>query len=108
MAAASFVLSSSRPTSETTSTPSISLMPSRCLRPKAPAPASATLIVFVMNGPRGAGSVRVVQDEMADGGVRRGHVKEAMDNFRRRPAGDVRHRAPRNKPHHELDALTAR
>ena len=41
------VLSSSRLTSETTSTPSISLIASRCLMPKAPAPASATLIVIV-------------------------------------------------------------
>ncbi len=46
--AASCVLSSSRPTSEITSTPSISLIASRCLRPKAPAPASATLMVLVI------------------------------------------------------------
>ena len=37
------VLPSSRPTSETTSTPSISRIASRCLMPNAPAPASATL-----------------------------------------------------------------
>ena len=39
---------SSRPTSETTSTPSMFLMPSRCLMPKAPAPASATLMVLLV------------------------------------------------------------
>src|SRR5580658_2954976 len=47
-AAACLVLSSSRPTSEIASTPSISLIASRCLRPKAPAPASATLIGLAM------------------------------------------------------------
>src|ERR1700722_7606522 len=46
--AASLVLSSSRPISEIVSTPSISLIASRCLKPKAPAPASATLIVLGM------------------------------------------------------------
>ena len=45
--AASPVLSISRPTSEITSIPSISLIASRCLRPKAPTPASATLMVLV-------------------------------------------------------------
>ena len=44
LSAISFVGSSLRPTNETTSTPSMFLMPSRCLMPNAPAPASATLI----------------------------------------------------------------
>jgi hypothetical protein len=45
-AATSRVLSSSRLISEITSTSGMFLMPSRCLMPKAPAPARATLMVM--------------------------------------------------------------
>ena len=48
LAAISLVFSRSRLISETTSTPSIFLMPSRCLMPKAPAPARATLMVLLI------------------------------------------------------------
>src|SRR5664279_1071875 len=125
LAATSFVLSSSRPITDTTSTPSMFLMPSRCLTPNAPAPASATLTFFVLIGKppcfalrcirpgRGpACSCRVLQDQMADGGVARRHVIEAMRDRRLRGAGrrvarDVGHRASRDEPHHELDPLGA-
>src|SRR5215510_462887 len=99
LSATSLVGSSLRPTSDTTSTPSMFLMPSRCLMPNAPAPASATLM-----GP--AISV-VLQDQMADGGVARGHMIEAMAHRRLLAALDVVHRAARDQPHHELDALAA-
>jgi hypothetical protein len=72
LAAVSRVFSSSRLTSETTSTPSISLIASRCLMPKAPAPASATLMVCSC----------VLQDQVAHGGVRRRHVIEAVRHAR--------------------------
>src|ERR1700731_1213918 len=64
LAATSFVGSSRRPTRDTT------LMPSRCLMPKAPAPASATLIVLVTSV--------VLQNQMAHGGVAGGHMVEAV------------------------------
>jgi hypothetical protein len=46
LSATSLVLLNSRPISDTTSTTSMFLMPSKCLIPKAPAPAKATLIVL--------------------------------------------------------------
>src|SRR5215475_15428161 len=70
LSATSLVGSSLRPTSDTTSTPSMFLMPSRCLMPNAPAPASATLMVLTMSV--------VLQDEVADGSVARRHVIKAV------------------------------
>src|SRR5690349_6230690 len=99
LSAISVVGSSLRPTSDTTSTPSMFLMPSRCLMPNAPAPASATLIALAISV--------VLQDEMADGGVARRHVVEAMPHRRLLAAPEVAHRAARNQPHHQLDALGA-
>src|SRR5450631_4025507 len=96
-AATSLVGSSRRPTSDTTSTPSMFLMPSRCLRPKAPAPASATLIVLAMS--------IVLQDQMTDGGVARRHMIETVPDRRLLAAVDVAHRAARDQPHHEFNAL---
>src|SRR5579863_1067522 len=94
LAATSLVGSSLRPTSDTTSTPSMFLMPSRCLMPNAPAPASATLMTLVMSV--------VLQDQVADGGVAGRHVIEAMPNRRGRLAAiDVAHRPPGDQPHHE-------
>jgi hypothetical protein len=47
LSAISWVLSSSRLISEMTLTSAMFLMPSRCLMPKAPAPARATLMGFM-------------------------------------------------------------
>src|SRR5476649_2310827 len=85
LAATSLVASSLRPTNDTTSTPSIFLMPSRCLMPKAPAPASATLIVLVTS--------IVLQNHMAHGGVAGGHMIEPMPQRCRLAAIDVVHGA---------------
>ena len=79
LAATSLVGSSLRPTSDTTSTPSMFLMPSRCLMPNAPAPASATLIVLVTSV--------VLQNQMAHGRVAGGHMVEAVP----RPSAACRH-----------------
>src|SRR5690606_15020017 len=107
--ATSRVLSSSRPTSETTSTPSLLRMPSMCLTPNAPAPASATLIVFIAApcpfSPKA--SALVLEDQVPDRRVRRGHVVEAVNDLRWLAARDVGHRAARDQPHHQLDALGA-
>src|SRR4051812_29602314 len=100
LVAISLVGSSRRPTSDTTSTPSMFLIPSRWRMPNAPAPASATLIVLAISV--------VLQDQMADGGVARGHVVEAMPHRRLLAAPDIAHRATCNQPHHELDALASR
>src|ERR1700747_1225458 len=99
LTATSLVASSWRPTSDTTSTPSMFLMPSRCLIPNAPAPASATLMVPAMS--------IVLQDQMTDGGVARGHMVEAVPPGRLLAAVGVVHGAARDQPHHELDALAA-
>src|SRR5215470_7643406 len=94
-AAISLVGSSRRPTRDTTSTPSMFLIPSRCRMPNAPAPASATLIALAISV--------VLQDQMADRGVARGHVVEAMAHRRLLAAPEIAHRPARNQPHHELD-----
>src|SRR4051812_11780996 len=99
LSATSLVCSSLRPTSDTTSTPSMVLMPSRCLMPNAPAPASATLMGLAMSG--------ILQDKMANGRVARGHMVEPMQHLRLGTAIDIAHRAARDQPHHELDALAA-
>src|SRR5450756_2821205 len=99
LAATSLVGSSRRPTRDTTSTPSMFLMPSRCLMPNAPAPASATLIVLVTSV--------VLQNQMAHRGVAGGHMVEAMPHGRRLAAIDVAHRATGDQPHHQFDALAA-
>src|SRR6185437_14375460 len=99
LAATSFVGSGLGPTSDTTSTPSIFLMPSRCRMPNAPAPASATLIVP-------ATSV-VLQNQMADRGVAGGHMIEAVPHRRRLAAIDIVHGAAGDQPHHEFNALAA-
>src|SRR3954454_4455223 len=91
LSATSLVCSSLRPTSDTTSTPSMVLMPSRCLMPNAPAPASATLMGLAISG--------VLQDQMADRGVARGHVVEAMQHLGLVAAIDVAHGAARDQPH---------
>src|SRR5665213_3578318 len=100
LAATSLVGSSLRPTRDTTSTPSMFLMPSRCLMPKAPAPASATGIVSVTSV--------ILQDQMAYGGVAGRDVIEAMPDGRRLAAIDVVHGAPGDQPHHQLNTLAAR
>src|SRR5262245_54660470 len=97
--ATSLVGSSLRPTSDTTSTPSMFLMPSRCLMPNAPAPASATLIALTIS--------IVLQDQMADGGVACGHVVESVPHRRLFSTPQIAHRAARDQPHHEFDALGA-
>src|SRR5579863_9241328 len=74
LAATSLVGSSLRPTSDTTSTPSIFLMPSRCLIPNAPAPARATLVLLAM--------LIVLQDQVADGSVACRHMVEAVPDGR--------------------------
>src|SRR3569832_1473848 len=99
LAATSLVGSILRPTSETTSTPSMFLMPSRCLMPNAPAPARATLIVLAMSV--------VLQDQVTDGGVAGGHVVEAVPHRRFLAAIDVVHGAARDQPHHQFNALAA-
>src|SRR5689334_621024 len=99
LAAISLVGSSRRPTSDTTSTPSMFLIPSRCRMPNAPAPASATLIVLAISV--------VLQDQMANGGVARGHVVESVPHRRLFSAPQIAHRAARDQPHHELDAFAA-
>src|SRR5450759_1512857 len=99
LAATSLVASSLRPTSDTTSTPSIFLMPSRCLTPNAPAPASATLIVL-------ATSI-VLQNQMAHGGVAGGHMVEAMPDGWRLAAIHIAHGATGDQPHHQFNALAA-
>src|SRR5215510_9475717 len=99
LSATSLVGSSLRPTSDTTSTPSMFLMPSRCRMPNAPAPASATLIGLAMSV--------VLQDQMADGGVARWHVVESVPHRRLFPAPQIAHRTARDQPHHEFDALAA-
>src|SRR6478672_2712058 len=99
LAATSLVASSLRPTSDTTSMPSIFLMPSRCLMPKAPAPASATLIVL-------ATSI-ILQNQMAHGGVAGGHMIEAMQHLWRLAAIHIAHGAARDQPHHQFDSLAA-
>src|SRR3989338_8169257 len=63
LSATSWVLARSRLMRETTSTPSMFLMPSRCLMPKAPAPASATLMVMVCV------LLRVLENQVAHGVV---------------------------------------
>src|SRR6266496_3192816 len=95
--ATSCVDASTRPTSETTSTPSIFASASRCLTPKAPAPARPILIVSIVD------SLGVLENDVADGGIRRRHVIEAIDLAR----GRVQ-RATHDEPHHELDSLGAR
>src|SRR5215475_5915745 len=97
--ATSLVGSSLRPTSDTTSTPSMFLMPSRCLMPNAPAPASATLMVLTMSV--------VLQNEVADGRVARRHMVEAVPDGRLLAAIAVAHGAARDQPHDELDTLAA-
>src|SRR5574337_1241126 len=120
LSATARVLASSRPTSETTSTPSICAIASRCLMPNAPAPASATLIVMpasdepplggwsALGGQRTPVSVgapcSVLQDEVADRGVRRRHMVEAVHHLRCPCLG---HRTARDQPHHQLDPLAA-
>src|SRR5262245_26975821 len=99
LSAISLVGSSLRPTSDTTSTPSIFLMPSRCRIPNAPAPASATLITSAIS--------IVLQDQMADGGVARRHVVEAMPHRRLLAAPWIAHSAAGNQPHDEFDDLRA-
>src|ERR1700694_5347984 len=99
LAATSRVASSLRPTSDTTSTPSIFLMPSRCLMPKAPAPARATLI--------GLATSIVLQNQMAHGGVAGRHMIEALQDLWRLAAIHIAHGAAGDQPHHELNSLTA-
>src|SRR6516165_6350040 len=99
LTATSLVGSSWRPTSDTTSTPSMFLMPSRCLMPNAPAPASATLIVLAI--------LIVLKDQMTNGGVARRHMIEAMPHSRLLAAIGIAHGAARDQPHHEFDALAA-
>src|SRR6516165_4217421 len=100
LAATSLVGSSLRPTSDTTSTPSIFLMPSRCLMPNAPAPARATLILLAMSV--------VVQDQVSNRSVARRYMVKAVPDDRLLATIAVTHGAAGNQPHHEFDALAAR
>src|SRR4030095_14253482 len=95
--ATSCVGACTRPTSETTSTPSIFASASRCLTPKAPAPARQILIASIVD------SLRVLENDVADSRIRRGHVIEAVDIARVRVE-----RATHDEPHHELDPFGAR
>src|SRR5689334_2227580 len=70
-----------------------------CLMPNAPAPASATLMVPAMSV--------VLQDQVADRRVAGRHMVEAVPHRRLPAAVDVAHRAARDQPHHEFDALAA-
>src|ERR1700747_1908340 len=99
LTATSLVASSWRPTSDITSTPSMFLMPSRCLMPNAPAPASASLIVSAI--------LIVLQDQMTNGGVARRYMVEAMPHSRLLAAIAILHGSARDQPHHEFYALAA-
>src|SRR5271157_1641508 len=51
---------------------------------------------------------RVLQHEMADRSVRRRNMVESVRHPRLRAAGDIRHRAARDQPHHKLNAFRTR
>src|SRR5574337_1094114 len=59
-------------------------------------------------GYMGARLLRVLQNKMADRGVGRRDVIEPVRDLWLRAAGDIRHRAARDEPHHEFDALRTR
>src|SRR5215213_31527 len=99
LAATSLVGSILLPTNETTSTPSMFLMPSRCLMPNAPAPASATLV--------GPVTSIILQDEVSYGRVAGWHMVEPMPHGGRLAAIHVVHCAARDQPHHQFDPFTA-
>src|ERR1700733_6592064 len=98
LAAMPRVGSSSRPTSEKTSTPSIFLIASRCFWAKAPAPAST----IFKNDPHCA-SARIFQNQMAHRRIGGRHMLKAMQ------LADLGvERTAHDQPHHEFDAFGAR
>src|SRR3990167_7170286 len=106
LSATSWVLARSRLMRETTSTPSMFLIPSRCLMPKAPAPASATLMVLLISV--------VFQNQMSHRRVAGRHmVKTVLDPHRVCAGcfqicsivGHIGHRATGDQPHHKLNAF---
>ena len=107
--ATSLVFSNSRLIRETTSTPSICLMPSKCLMPKAPAPASATFIVLDMWWFSEIKKLLTFQNSMANRSVRCRHVVETFDEFGRFASNfataHIRHRSACNQPHHQLNSF---
>src|SRR5690606_20844913 len=104
LAATSLVLSRSRLMSDTTSTPSMFRMPSRCLMPNAPAPARATLMLMFL-------SSCVLKNQVAHRRVAGGHMVEAVRDPGCGPGhlaiNHIAHRTARDQPHHQLDALAA-
>src|ERR1700735_5246085 len=95
--ATSSACSSRRLTRAVTSTPSISARPSRCLMPKAPAPATAIrmgLLNGLVDGP---------DHEMADRGVGSWDVVEAVELLDRRAHG-----AAHDQLHDQLDPFGPR
>src|SRR5665647_728013 len=81
--------------------------PSRCFMPKAPAaPTTATLTFSLLMGVL-LSVGRVGQDEVADGGVRRGHVVEAVPDLGGAPAELVVHRPAGDEPVDQLDSFGA-
>src|SRR4051794_25902258 len=97
LAAISFVGSILRPTKDTTSTPSMFFIPSRCLMPNAPAPASATLILPVTS--------IVLQDQVTHGRIAGRHMIKTVSNSGRLAAIHIVHGAARDQPHHQFDSL---
>src|SRR6266536_64677 len=98
--ATSSACSSLRLTTDVTVTPSMAVRPSRCLTPKAPAPASALrmcLVLFL------AGLVGGPQHDVPDRGVGSRDMVEAVELL------DVAAQsAAHDQPHDQLDALGAR
>src|SRR5215218_1454303 len=99
LAAISLVGSILLPTNETISTPSMFFMPSRCLMPNAPAPASATLV--------GPVTSIILQDEVSYRRVAGRHMVEPMPHGGRLAAIHVVHRATRDQPHDQFDPFAA-
>jgi hypothetical protein len=100
LSATSRVLSRSRLIRLTTSTSGMRLMPSRCLMPKAPAPASATLMVML---PYAFSRIRW-PTAVLDAGT---WIEAVRDLGRGTLAGHVAHGATGDQPHHQLDAFAA-
>src|SRR3954464_15948414 len=97
LAAISFVGSILRPTKDTTSTPSMFCIPSRCLMPNAPAPASATLILPVTS--------IVLQDQVTHGRIAGRHMIKTVPRSGRLADIHIVHGAARDQPHHQFDSL---
>src|ERR1035438_10875109 len=98
--ATSWACSSLRLTTEVTVTPSMAVRASRCLMPKAPAPASAIRMWLVL---RRAGRVGGPQHDVPDRGVGSRDVVEAVQLL-----DPGAHGATHDQLHDQLDPLGAR